>query len=90
MGTNCATLVADLLLFYYERDFKLSLSGNNPPDVAEALNSTLKYLDGLLNIDNPYFAQMVSQIYPNKLHGIQEVTSECQLILNDRAVTSKV
>ena len=25
MGTNCAPLVADLFLFYYERDFMLSL-----------------------------------------------------------------
>ena len=24
MGTNCATLVADLFLFFYERDFMLS------------------------------------------------------------------
>ena len=29
-----------------------------------ALNLTSKYLDGLLNIGNPYFKQMVSQIYP--------------------------
>ena len=29
MGTKCALLVADLFLFYYERDFMLSLSDNN-------------------------------------------------------------
>ena len=29
MGANCAPLVADLLLFCYERDFMLSLSDNN-------------------------------------------------------------
>ena len=40
MGTNCAPLVAALFSFCYERDFMLSLSGNNPPDVAEAFNST--------------------------------------------------
>ena len=40
----------------------LSLSDNY-----EAFNSTLRYLDGLLNIDNPYFEQMVSQIYPTEL-----------------------
>ena len=83
LSTNCATLVADWLLFYFERDFKLSLSDNNQADVAETFNSTLRYLDDLLNIDNPYFAQMVSQICPTKLHGKQEVTSECQFILND-------
>ena len=33
MGTNCALLVADLFLFCYERDFMLSLSDNNQPDI---------------------------------------------------------
>ena len=27
----------------------------------------LRYLDDLLNIDNPYFEQMVGQIYPTEL-----------------------
>ena len=64
MGTNCAPLVADLFLFCYERDFMLSLSDNNQTDIIEAFNSTSRYLDDLLNIDNPYFEQMVRQIYP--------------------------
>ena len=55
MGTNCAPLVADLFLFSYERDFMLSLSDNNQADIIEAFNSTSRYLDDLLNIDNPYF-----------------------------------
>ena len=54
MGTNCAPLVADLFLFSYERDFMLSLSDNNQTDVIEAFNSTSRYSDDLLNIDNPY------------------------------------
>ena len=67
MGTNCAPLVADLFLFCYERDFMLSLSDNNQTDIIEAFNSTSSYLDDLLNIDNPYFEQMVGQIYPTEL-----------------------
>ena len=67
MGTNCAPLVADLFLFCYERDFMLSLSHNNQADSIEAFNSTSRYLDDLLNIDNPYFEQMVGQIYPTEL-----------------------
>ena len=67
MGTNCAPLVADLFLFCYERDFMLSLSDNNQSDVIEAFNSSSRYLDDLLNIDNPYFKQMVVQIYPTEL-----------------------
>ena len=67
MGTNCAPLVADLFLFCYERDFMLSLSDNYKNDIIEAFNSTYRYLDHLLNIDNPYFEQMVGQIYPTEL-----------------------
>ena len=67
MGTNCAPLVADLFLFCYERDFMLSLSDNNQADIIEAFNSTSRYLDDFLNIDNPYFEQMVDQIYPTEL-----------------------
>ena len=50
MGTNCAPLVADLFLFYYERVFMLSLSDNNQTGIID----TSRYLDDLLNIDNPY------------------------------------
>ena len=66
MGTNCASLVADLFL-YYERDFMDSLNHDNQADVIEAFNSTSRYLDDLLNIDNPYFEGMVNQIYPSEL-----------------------
>ena len=67
MGTNCAPRVADLFLFCYERDFMLSLSDNNQTDIIEAFNSTSRYLDDLLNIDNPYFEQIVCQIYSAEL-----------------------
>ena len=66
MGTNCAPLVADLFLQCYERDFMDSLSHDNQADVIEAFNSTPRYLDDLLNIDNPYFEGMVNQIYPSE------------------------
>ena len=67
MDTNCAPLIADLFLFCYERDFMLSQSDNNQTDIIEAFNSTSRYLDDLLNIGNPYFEQMVGQIYPTEL-----------------------
>ena len=67
MGTNCAPLVADFVLFCYERDFMLSLSDNNQTDIIEAFNSSSRYLGDLLNIYNPYFEQMVGQIYPTEL-----------------------
>ena len=42
----------------------LSLSDNNQTDIFEAFNFTSRYLDDVLNFDNPYFEQMVGQIYP--------------------------
>jgi hypothetical protein len=66
MGTNCATLVADLFLYCYERDFMLSLSEDKQQDVIVAFNNTSRYLDDIFNLDNPYFDQMVSDNYPRK------------------------
>ena len=39
----------------------------NQTNIIEAFNSTSRYLDDLLRIDNPYFDQTVGQIYPNEL-----------------------
>ena len=38
----------------------MSLSDDIQADVIEAFNSTSRYLDDLLNVDNPYFERMVS------------------------------
>ena len=67
MGTKFAPLVADLFLYCYERDFMDSLNHDNQADVIEAFHSASRYLDDLLNIDNPYFESMVKQIYPPEL-----------------------
>ena len=44
-----------------------SLSPKNQADIVEAFNSTLRYLDNFLNIDNIYFEQMVNRIYSAEL-----------------------
>ena len=67
MDINCAYLVEDLFLFCYERDFMKSLSPENQADIIEAFNSTSRFLDDLLNIDNIYFEQIVNWIYPAEL-----------------------
>ena len=41
----------------------MSLSADKDADIIEAFNSTSRYLDDLLNIDNTYFDGMVEQIY---------------------------
>ena len=61
MGTNCVPLEADLFLFCYERDFMTSLSEVKQAEIIGAFKSTSRYLDDLLNIDNPYFEGMVNR-----------------------------
>ena len=63
MGTTCASRVDGLFLFCYEREFMMSFSENNQSDVIEACNSTSRYLDDLLKIDNNFFDCMANRIY---------------------------
>ena len=45
----------------------MSLSDDKQADVIGAFNTTSRYLDDILNINNVYFDNMVSQIYPSEL-----------------------
>ena len=97
MGTNCAPLVADLFLFCYERDFMTSLSDVKQAEIIEAFKSTSRYLDDLLNIDNPYFEGMVNRIYPPELQLNKANTSDTEapfldlhLSISNRFVSSKI
>ena len=67
MGTKCAPLDADLFLFCYERDFMMSLYDDKQADGIDAFNTTSRYLDDILNINNVYFDNMASYIYPSEL-----------------------
>ena len=83
METNCAPLVADLFFIYYERDFMLSLSEDNQSDVIEGFNSTSRYLDDRLNIDNNFFDSMVNRIYPSELQLNKANVSDTEASLLD-------
>ena len=96
-GTNCAPLVADLFLFCYERDFMTSFSDVKQTEIIEAFKSTSRYLDGLLNIDNPYFEGMVNRIYPPELQLNKAYTSDTEapfldllLSISNGFVSSKI
>ena len=52
MGTNYAPLVADLFLKGYVRDFMVSLSDAKQDGIIVAFNTTSRYLDAILNINN--------------------------------------
>ena len=83
MGINCALLVADLFLFCYERDFMMSLSDDKQADVIDAFNTTSRYLDDIIDIDNVYFDNMGSQIYPSELQLNKAYTSDTEAAFLD-------
>ena len=56
------------------------LSENNQNDIIEAFNCTSRYLDDLLNIGNPYFEQMVGQIYPTELQLNKANSSDTEVL----------
>ena len=75
----CAPLVADLFLFCYERDFVASLSDVKQAEIIEALKSTSRYLDDLLNIDNPCFEGIVNRVCPPELRLSRASASDTKI-----------
>ena len=61
----------------------MSLSDDKQADVINALNTTSRYLDDNLNINNVYFDNMVSQIYPSELQLIKANTSDTEAAFLD-------
>ena len=59
VGIPMGTLVANLFLFSYERSSLMSLSDDKQAGIIDAFNTTSRYLDDNLNIDNVYFDNMV-------------------------------
>ena len=54
----------------------MSFSDDKQADIIEAFNTTSRYLDDILNINNVYFDTMVSQIYPSELQLNKANTSD--------------
>ena len=67
MGTNCDPLVADLFRSVMKETSCCPFQKINQSDVIETFNSTSRYLDDLLNIENDFFDSMVNRIYPSEL-----------------------
>ena len=66
------------VLVCYERDFMTSLSNDNQADIIEALNSTSRYYDDLLYIDNHYLEGMINLIYTPELKLNKTNTSDTE------------
>ena len=54
----------------------VEFSDDKQADVIDAFNTTSRYLDDILNINNVYFDNMVSQIYPSELQLNKPNTSD--------------
>ena len=67
MGTNCAPLLADLFLYYYEADFMQELLRKKDKKLAISFNSTFRYIDDVLSLNNSKFGDYVDRIYPIEL-----------------------
>ena len=61
----------------------MSLSDDTQADVIDAFNTTSRYLDDILNINNIYFDNMVSKIYPSELQLNQANTSDTKAAFLD-------
>ncbi|KAK3091363.1 hypothetical protein FSP39_019254 [Pinctada imbricata] len=73
MGTNCAPLLADIFLYSYEAEFIQSLVSEGKRYLASDFNFTYRYIDDVLSINNPKFADNLSSIYPSELE-VKETT----------------
>ena len=70
---RCGTWLYRFLIF---APLLTSLSDDKQADVIDAFNTTSRYLDDILNINNVYIYNMVSQIYPSELQLNKANTSD--------------
>ena len=65
MRTNCAPLLADLFLYYYEADFMQELLRKKDQKLAISFNSTFRYIDDVLALDNSKLVTMLNESIPS-------------------------
>ena len=61
----------------------ISLSDDKQADVIDAFNTTSRYLDDILIINNVYFDNMIGQIYPSELKLHKANTSDTEAAFLD-------
>ena len=67
VGTNCAPLLTDLFLHAYEADFIQGLLKYKDRELAHTFNSSFRYIDDVLSLNNSRFGDYLHHIYPNEL-----------------------
>jgi hypothetical protein len=81
MGTNCAPLLADWFLYSYEAEFIQKLEHQKNKPLVVAFNSTFRYIDDVLSINNNQFHSYFDSIYPSELE-IKDTTESHLLLLH--------
>ena len=61
--------------------FMMSLSADKQGDIIGAFNTNSRYWDDIINIDNAYFDNMVSQIYPSELQLNEKHTYDVEAVV---------
>ena len=67
MGTNCASLLADLFLYSYESEFLDNMIRGGHRKLARSFNLFYWYIDDLIVFNNRKFRDYVKEIYPSQL-----------------------
>ena len=75
----------------------MSLSDDKQAEIIEVLNTTSRYLDDILNINNIYFDNMVRKIYPSELQPYKANASHTEasfwdlhLFISNDIVSTKI
>ena len=79
MGTDCAPLLANLFLFFYEYNYMKDLIKTKLV-LAKKFNNTMRYIDDLLTLNNATFHSAITDIYPHELQ--LKKTTECETQLS--------
>ena len=82
MGTNSASLLADLFLHTFEYDFMVKTMKQ---DITRAIqfSDTFRYIDDLFSANNVDFGNCISAIYPSELDFKDTSTSSTEVCYLD-------
>ena len=88
MGTDCAPLLANLFLFHYEYQYiKDKLKHNHKEAIL--FRHTVRYIDDLLTLNNPFFEEEIPKIYPKQLTLKKTTESQDRLSYLDICIEIK-
>ena len=73
MGTNCAPLLTDLVLYSYENEFLDKLVKEGKKKLPRKFNLSYCYINDPISFNNKRFKEFISDIYPKEL-TISETT----------------